>query len=246
MVFYMHAGQYKPQGVFKSVKYDPLRAALQCFRYNKWLHGNLSACATALEKRYGFGILKKLDWRAKLYFGCTIPKLHILPKRGKEGHRRIFQGVRGGAAEGGERKEGRLTVVSFSNFQKLFATLFRLRDLTNGLIVGIPDPSEVLVTTRVRKGDKACFLLRSGSQHFSLWSASSFSCRSVSCDIFEISLIFSTVARKTRLSYPSGVTPGGHLLSCSLCFFAFHPLSPPSLAGLGRHPTIKKTLRKSP
>lgn len=56
----MHAGQYKPQGTFRAVKYDPQNLAAQCVRCNKWLDGNLFAYATALEKRYGFGILQTL------------------------------------------------------------------------------------------------------------------------------------------------------------------------------------------
>lgn len=78
MAFYMHAGHYKPQGVFKSIKYDPQNVHAQCTRCNKWLHGNLSAYAVALEKRYGFGILQTLERRSRLYFDYTIPVLEKL------------------------------------------------------------------------------------------------------------------------------------------------------------------------
>jgi hypothetical protein len=73
MAFYMHAGHYKPQGTFKSIKYDPLNVHAQDVRCNKWLHGNLSAYATALEKRYGFGILQTLDFKSSRRISRTEP-----------------------------------------------------------------------------------------------------------------------------------------------------------------------------
>jgi len=91
MAFYMHAGHYKPQGTFKSIKYDPMNVHAQDVRCNKWLHGNLSAYATALEKRYGFGILQKLDQRSKLYFDYTIPKLEALTAAAQKGMEEYFK-----------------------------------------------------------------------------------------------------------------------------------------------------------
>jgi hypothetical protein len=71
----MQAGHYKPQGIYKSIKYDPLNVRPQCVRCNKWLHGSLGAYAVALEKGFGFGVLQMLDRRAKLYFDYSIPLL---------------------------------------------------------------------------------------------------------------------------------------------------------------------------
>lgn len=75
MAFYMHAGHYKPQGIYKSVKYSPLNVAAQCLRCNKFLHCNLGAYSVALEKRYGLGILQTLERQAKLHLDYTVPLL---------------------------------------------------------------------------------------------------------------------------------------------------------------------------
>jgi hypothetical protein len=50
MTFYMHAGHYKPQGIYNSIKYDPLNVRPQCVSCNKWLHGNLGAYAIAIRE----------------------------------------------------------------------------------------------------------------------------------------------------------------------------------------------------
>jgi hypothetical protein len=71
----MHAGHYKPQGIYQYVKYSPLNVAARCLPCNKFLHGNLSAYSIALEKRYGFGILQTVERQSKLYFDYTVPLL---------------------------------------------------------------------------------------------------------------------------------------------------------------------------
>jgi Bacteriophage Lambda NinG protein len=81
MAFYMHAGHFKPQGIYKSVKCDPCNVRPQCLRCNKFLHGNLGAYSVALEKRFGFGILQTLERRSKLYFDYTVPLLEKSARR---------------------------------------------------------------------------------------------------------------------------------------------------------------------
>lgn len=90
MAFYMHAGHHKPQGIYKSVKYDPYNVRPQCLRCNKFLHGNLGAYAYALEKRFGFGILQTLERRSKLYFDYTIPLLEKMTAVVKLGAKEYF------------------------------------------------------------------------------------------------------------------------------------------------------------
>jgi hypothetical protein len=90
MAFYMHAGHYKPQGIYKSVKYSPFNVAAQCLRCNKFLHGNLGAYSVALEKRYGFGILQTLERQSKLHFDYTVPLLEKMTAVAKLGAREYF------------------------------------------------------------------------------------------------------------------------------------------------------------
>jgi hypothetical protein len=86
----MQAGHYKPQGIYKSVKYDPCNVRPQCVRCNKWLHGNLGAYAIALGKWFGFGILQTLERRAKLYFDYTVPLLEKMTAVAKLGAKEYF------------------------------------------------------------------------------------------------------------------------------------------------------------
>jgi Bacteriophage Lambda NinG protein len=90
MAFYMHAGHFKPQGIYKSVKYDPCNVRPQCLRCNKFLHGNLGAYSIALEKRFGFGILQTLERRSKLYFDYTVPLLEKMTVVAKLGAKEYF------------------------------------------------------------------------------------------------------------------------------------------------------------
>jgi Bacteriophage Lambda NinG protein len=90
MALYMYAGHYKPQGTFRSIKYDPMNVHAQDVRWAKWLRGNLSAYATALEMRYGFGILQKLEQRSNLFFEHTIPKLEALTAAAQKGIEEYF------------------------------------------------------------------------------------------------------------------------------------------------------------
>jgi Bacteriophage Lambda NinG protein len=80
MAFYMHGGHYSPRGLFKAVKYDPFNIHAQCVRCNKWLHGNLAAYATALEKRYGFGMLglHRPNLQRAIARGIPAPKPIVL------------------------------------------------------------------------------------------------------------------------------------------------------------------------
>jgi len=97
MAFYMHAGHYKPQGTFKSVKYDPQNVHAQDARCNKWLHGNLAAYSLKLEIKYGFGILQELERRSRLYFDYTIPKLEALTQAAKTGieeYSKVYESMR--------------------------------------------------------------------------------------------------------------------------------------------------------
>jgi Bacteriophage Lambda NinG protein len=59
MVFYMHVGHYKPQGLFKSIKYDPLNVRPQCVGCNKWLHGNLAAYSLASKSFLASGFCRR-------------------------------------------------------------------------------------------------------------------------------------------------------------------------------------------
>jgi Bacteriophage Lambda NinG protein len=86
----IQAGHYKPQGIYKSIKYDPLNVRPQCVRCNKWLHGNLAAYSIALEKRFGFGVLQTLERRAKLYFDYAVPLLEKLTAAAKRGAKEYF------------------------------------------------------------------------------------------------------------------------------------------------------------
>jgi hypothetical protein len=90
MAFYLHAGDYKPRGISKAVKYSPLNVAAQYLRCNKFLHGSLGTYSIALEKRYGFGVLQTLEWQAKLHFNCTMPLLEKMTAVAKLGAKEYF------------------------------------------------------------------------------------------------------------------------------------------------------------
>jgi hypothetical protein len=86
----MQAGHFKPQGIYKSIKYDPYNVRPQCVRCTKWLHANLGAYSLTLEKRFGFGILQTLERRAKLYFDYTIPLLEKMTAVAQLGAKKYF------------------------------------------------------------------------------------------------------------------------------------------------------------
>jgi hypothetical protein len=90
MAYYMHAGHWKPAGLFKAVKYDPLNVWAQCQNCNIELESNPRAYALALEKRCGFGILQTLERRARLYFDYTVPLLEKLTAAAKRGPHEYF------------------------------------------------------------------------------------------------------------------------------------------------------------
>lgn len=60
---YQQAGHYIPKSVCgMSLYFDERNVHCQCVRCNKWLHGNLTAYAVALEGMYGDGILQQLEF----------------------------------------------------------------------------------------------------------------------------------------------------------------------------------------
>jgi hypothetical protein len=90
MAYVMHAGHYKPAGLFKAVKYSPLNVNCQCDECNIELQSNPRAYAIALEKRYGFGILQTLERQSKLYFDYTVRILERLTAAAKKGPHEYF------------------------------------------------------------------------------------------------------------------------------------------------------------
>jgi hypothetical protein len=90
MAYYMHAGHWKPAGLFKAIKYDPYNVHAQCDNCNIELESNPREYALVLERRYGFGILQTLERRAKLYFDYTIPILEKLTAAAKQGPHEYF------------------------------------------------------------------------------------------------------------------------------------------------------------
>jgi hypothetical protein len=90
MAYFMHAGHYKPAGLFKAIKYDPLNVHAQCEECNINLEKNSRAYALALEYRYGFGVLQMLERRSNLYFDYTIPILEKLTAAAKLGPHEYF------------------------------------------------------------------------------------------------------------------------------------------------------------
>ena len=90
MAYYMHAGHYKPKGVYISLKYDPLNVHAQDEKCNIEMESNPTAYALALERRYGFGVRQTLEHRSKLYFDYTIPVLEKLTAACKLGASEYF------------------------------------------------------------------------------------------------------------------------------------------------------------
>jgi hypothetical protein len=103
MTFYMHAGHYKPRGIYNSIKYDPLNVRPQCVRCNKWLHGKPRRVRD--RDREAIWIWDFADDRTA---GETLFRLHHSVARkddgGSEARReRIFHLLREHSAE---RREG--------------------------------------------------------------------------------------------------------------------------------------------
>jgi len=90
MAYYMHAGHWKPAGLFKAIKYSPFNVNAQCSDCNIELESNPRAYALALEKRYGFGILQTLERQSKLYFDYTVAILEKLTAAAKKGPSEYF------------------------------------------------------------------------------------------------------------------------------------------------------------
>jgi hypothetical protein len=77
-------------GLFEAIKYDPYNVHAQCENCNVKLEGNPRAYAVALEKRFGLGILRTLERRAKLYFDYTVPLLERMTGATKLGPHEYF------------------------------------------------------------------------------------------------------------------------------------------------------------
>ncbi len=82
MALCMHAGHFKPQGVFKAVKYSPYNVAAQYLCCNKFLHGNRHLFHRA-RKTIRIRNLQTLERQSKLYFDYTIP-LWCEPRSGTQ------------------------------------------------------------------------------------------------------------------------------------------------------------------
>jgi 5-methylcytosine-specific restriction endonuclease McrA len=61
----MDAGHYIPKTAGLSVYFDEQNVNCQCTYCNRFMHGNLSAYALALRKKYGKNILEELDSKKK-------------------------------------------------------------------------------------------------------------------------------------------------------------------------------------
>jgi 5-methylcytosine-specific restriction endonuclease McrA len=57
----MDAGHYIPKTSGLALYFDERNVNCQCTSCNRWMHGNLSAYAIALIKKYGPDILEELD-----------------------------------------------------------------------------------------------------------------------------------------------------------------------------------------
>ena len=57
----MDCGHYIPKTAGLSIYFEEKNCAAQCQRCNRFMHGNLSQYALALQKKYGIGILEELD-----------------------------------------------------------------------------------------------------------------------------------------------------------------------------------------
>lgn len=60
------AGHYIPKTAGLSTYFDERNVNCQCTRCNRWMHGNLSAYAVAMRKKYGDNILEELDEQRKV------------------------------------------------------------------------------------------------------------------------------------------------------------------------------------
>jgi len=59
----MDAGHYIPKTAGLALYFDERNVNCQCTYCNRWMHGNLSKYAIALQNKYGNGILRELDKR---------------------------------------------------------------------------------------------------------------------------------------------------------------------------------------
>jgi 5-methylcytosine-specific restriction endonuclease McrA len=66
-----HAGHYHPRTDGLSLYFDEKNVNAQCSACNTFRHGNLTAYATALRRKYGEGILEELEWKQKQFIKIT-------------------------------------------------------------------------------------------------------------------------------------------------------------------------------
>src|ERR1700730_14788345 len=90
MAFYMHAGHYKPQGLFKAVKYHPLNVRRSAYVVTNRYTATLPRIPSRLKNGSGSGGLQMLERRAKLYFEYTVPLLEKLTVAAKKGAQEYF------------------------------------------------------------------------------------------------------------------------------------------------------------
>lgn len=59
----IHAGHYHPRTHGMALYFEEKNVHPQCYRCNVELHSNATAYAIALQRKYGDGILKELEWK---------------------------------------------------------------------------------------------------------------------------------------------------------------------------------------
>lgn len=57
----LDAGHYVPKSISLILRFNERNVHQQCVSCNRWRHGNLTAYALALQKKYGPSILSELD-----------------------------------------------------------------------------------------------------------------------------------------------------------------------------------------
>ncbi len=72
----MDAGHYIPKTAGLAIYFDERNVNCQCTYCNRWMHGNLSQYALALQKKYGNSILEELDIKRR-----NLTKISVLEYR---------------------------------------------------------------------------------------------------------------------------------------------------------------------
>ena len=74
----MDAGHYIPKTAGLALYFHEKNVNCQCTYCNRWMHGNLSAYAIALQRKYGKDILEELDSERNKISKITIPEYQKL------------------------------------------------------------------------------------------------------------------------------------------------------------------------